>query len=144
MNKVKIADKISILMLSLLILLYSTILQFSVQSVVLCFGDDGHIAFEQSEVGYPCVDSDEHGNHLIDSHENLSHQDGGCNDVSLINFSSNPYIGKECKLKNFKLSPVDIRLKTSNSINISPFNFLINPIIIHPTTESLRNTILLI
>ena len=144
MKRLKIADKISISILSLLLLVYLTVLQFSMPSVVLCFGDDGHIAFEQSEDGYPCTDLNEHGDNPTGRHENLSHQDEGCNDIPLINLFSIPFIQKECKSKNFKISMVDNYFKITYSNFISLLTIQKKSITIHPTVESLQTTILLI
>ena len=131
-------------MLSLLILVYSTVLQFSMPSVVLCFGNDGHIAFEQFEDGYPFVDSDEHGDHLPGSHENLSHQDEECNDILLINLFSIPFLEKESISKNFKLSIANNYFKTTNFNYISHFKVLKKPITMHSSIESLQSIILII
>jgi len=144
MKRMKIADKISISMLSLIILVYSTMLQFSVPSVVLCFGNDGHIAFEQAEDWYPCMDLNKQGDNLIGNHESLSHQEEDCNDIPLINLFSIPFIEKECKSKNFEISIVDNYYKMTYSNFISHLNLLKESIAIHPTVENLQTTILLI
>jgi hypothetical protein len=144
MRKNKIAYKIIISLLSLLLLVYSTVLQFSLPAVVLCFGDDGHIAFEQSELENPCVDTTEHGDYLIGSHENLSHQDEDCNDIPLINLYSIPFIEKESKSKTLKLSIVENYSKFTNTSFISQFNIVQKSTTNHPILECLQSTILLI
>ncbi len=144
MKSLKIADKIYVLLLSLLILVYSSVLQFSMPSVVLCFGDDGHIAFEQSEYEYLCMDSNEHSDHLASSHEHFSHQDEGCKDIPLINLCSPPFVEKESKLKNFKLTKFDNHINTIYTNSFPHFNILIDSAANHTALEGLQTTILLI
>ena len=72
LNKNKTIKNIGISLLSLLILTYSTVLQFSMSSVVLCFGDDGHIAFEQSDVNHQCDDIEDDITRPVNNFSELS------------------------------------------------------------------------
>ena len=144
MRKNKTTNKITISLLSLLILGYSTVLQFSMPSVVLCFGDDGHIAFEQSEDDSQCADLGDHKDHLADNHNDLSHQNDDCKDIPLINLLSTPYLDKDGKSKIVKLAVVDTISKTINAYSISHCDINKNSTIIHSSMKSLQATILLI
>ena len=78
MKKNKVTNRIALSFLSLLILAYSTIIQFSIPSIVLCFGDDGHIAFEQSGQNFQCVDFEKDDDHSLDGDKNLAQQEDHC------------------------------------------------------------------
>ena len=144
MKRLKIKDKISISLLSLLILAYSTVLQFSLPSVVLCFGDDGHIAIEQFEIDYRCADFTEHKDHFADGCINLSHKNNECEDIPLINLFSIPLVEKLNKTKNFKSTAVDNYIKTATTCSISHFDKYKDSRILLSSMKSLQTTILLI
>ena len=144
MKRLKIKDKFSISLLNLLILAYSTVLQFSLPSVVLCFGDDGHIAIEQIEIDYRCADFSKHNDHFVDGCINLFHQNNECEDLPLINLFSIPFIEKESKTKNLKSTVVDDNIKTITTCSISHFDIYKDCRILLSTMKSLQTTILLI
>jgi hypothetical protein len=144
MKRLKVSKKILISILSLLLLMYSTVLQFSMPSFVLCFGDDGHIAFEQSEHDFQCIGLDDHDDQLIDNHKDLSHQNNDCEDLPLFNLLSTPLLEKDGKSKNVKLTVIDTKIKTINTWSISPFDINKDSTIIHSSIKSLQTTVLLI
>jgi hypothetical protein len=144
MKRLKVLDKISISMLSILILIYSIVLQFSIPSFVLCFGDDGHIAFEQSEHDFQCVGLDDHEDQLMDNHKNLSHQNDDCEDIPLLNILSTPFLEKDGKSKNVKLTLIDTKNKTINTYLVLRFDINKDSTIIHSSIKSLQATVLLI
>lgn len=144
MKKNKTINKITLPLLSLLILTYSTVLQFSIPSIVLCFGDDGHIAFEQSEEDFPCTDSGDHDAHLANNHKVLSGQDDDCEDIPLINLFSTPFVEKDGKSKNVRTTLIDIYTKTINDNSVQNLDFKKVTTIIHFSRKSLQSTILLI
>jgi len=132
------------LFLSGLILAYSTILQFSIPSIVLCFGDDGHIAFEQSDDDYQCVDLGDNKDHLQNKHKNLSHQEDDCRDIPLITVLSNLYLEKDGKVKTVKFCQDSTIIKYKNTNLVSHVGFSKQATIIHSSMKSLHTTILLI
>jgi hypothetical protein len=144
MKKNKTTYNITITLLSLLILGYSTVLQFSLPSVVLCFGDDGHIAFKQSEDDFQCNDLSDQNDHLADNHINLSHQDDDCDDIPLINLLSTPFLEKDGKSKNVKLDVVDRNSKTVNTYLVTHFDINRDSTIILTPMKILQATVLLI
>ena len=144
MKKNNIINKITLPLLSMLILVYSTVLQFSVPAFVLCFGDDGHIAIEQSEHDFQCIGLDGHEDQLIDNHKDLSHQNDDCEDIPLSNLLSTPLLEKDGKSKNVKLTVIGTKIKTINTCSVSPFDINIDSTIIHSSIKSLQTTVLLI
>jgi hypothetical protein len=137
------ADKISIILLSLLILAYSSVLQFSFPSIVLCVGSDGHFAFEPSEVNHQCLDSEEYSDHVADKHKSLSHQDMGCEDIPLMNLFVLPFLEKESKSQQVKMLVVNDSVNKSDSPSTSYSELKNNDRIHHPTIQCLQTTILL-
>jgi hypothetical protein len=144
MKRNKTINKITLPLLSLLILTYSTVLQFSIPSIVLCFGDDGHIAFEQSEEDFPCTDLGDHNNHRADNHTDLAHQDDDCEDIPLINLFSTPFLEKNGKSKDIKATTIEIYSKSINAHTVSNLELNKDSTIIHSSLKSLQSTILLI
>ena len=144
MKNNKIACKITIPLLSLLILVYSTVLQFSLPSVVLCLGSDGHIAFEQSDDNCRFVDSGAHRNHLADDHKNLSHQDEDCDDIPLVKLFSLPFVEKDGTSKQARLPAANTGGMNTDVLSIAQFDINSGSKIILPTIKNLRTTILLI
>ncbi len=144
MKKNKTTNNIAISLLSVVILVYSTILQFSMPSIVLCFGDDGHIAFEQSDDNYQCVDFDDNKDHPLNKHKNLSHQEDDCQDIPLMNVLSALYLEKNGKIKTLKLANFDVKIKTIKTHLVSHFDIHKDLTIIHSSMKSLQATILLI
>ena len=143
-NKNKRINRITILFLSGLILAYSTILQFSIPSIVLCFGDDGHIAFEQSDDDYQCVDFGDNKDHLQNKHKNLSHQEDDCQDIPLMTVLSTLYLEKDGKIKTVKVSGGSVKVSTKKSDLVSHVDLDRETTIIHSSMKILQSTILLI
>ena len=144
MKKNKTINNITISLLSVFILAYSTILQFSMPSIVLCFGDDGHIAFEQSDDNYQCVDFGDNKDHPLNKHKNLSHQENDCHDIPLMNVLSALYLEKDGKIKTLKLTAFDPKINTIKTHLVSHFDIHKDFTIIHFSMKSLQATILLI
>ncbi len=144
MNKNKITNNIAISLLSLLILAYSTILQFSMPSIVLCFGDDGHIAIEQSDDNYHCTDFGANEDHPLNNHKNFSHQEDACQDLPLIYILTTLFLEKDGKIKTVKLAVIDITVDILKAHFLSKSEIRNNYNIIHPSMKSLQTTILLI
>ncbi len=144
MNKNKTTNNIAITLLSLLILAYSTVLQFSMPSIVLCFGEDGHIAFEQSDENYQCVDINDNANLPVNKCPELSDQKNDCQDVPLISILSTLYLKKDSKSKTAKLAIVDVTVDTIKDYLVSKIEISNKYNIIHPSMLSLQTTILLI
>ena len=143
MKDTKTINFLGVSLLSLLMLVYTTVLQFSIPSVVLCFGDDGHIAFEQSDANFNCVDINEDSNLPVSNTPDLIGQSDDCQDIPLLNVLSTLYLEKDTKIK-IKLDIID---ENVNIINISTFShFERNHFytVIHPSMKSLQATILLI
>jgi hypothetical protein len=113
-------------------------------SIVLCFGDDGHIAFEQSEDDYQCGDLAEQKNQFTTNHRDLSHQNDDCEDIPLINLLSTPFLIKDRNSKNIKLAAVETNIKTINAFSITHTNITNNSIITPPSSKCLQSIILLI
>jgi len=131
-------------LLSLLILAYSTVLQFSMPSFVLCFGDDGHIAFEQSDENYHCVETDTEDDHPIHKHKNLSHQEENCQDIPLKTVLLTFYLKKDGEIKTVIPIIASVTINKVNAYLDSHFNIDIDDPIIHSSMKSLQSTILLI
>jgi hypothetical protein len=136
--------KLTLSLLSLVILAYSTVLQFSIPTIVLCFGEDGHIAFEQSELNFSCADSGDHKDHLMDNHNDLSHQDYDCVDIPLIHLLSTPLLEKYGKVKTVKATVVVVYSKIINAYTVSNLDLNKDATIIHSSIKSLQAIILLI
>ena len=143
-NKNKLINRITILLQSLSILAYSTILQFSIPSIVLCFGDDGHIAFEQSGDNFKCDETEDPSDHPVHKHKNLSHQEDDCQDIPLTTVLSNLYLEKDGKAKTVKLFQGSAIIKIKNSDFDSRFNIHQKDSILHSSMKCLHTTILLI
>jgi len=144
MNKNKITNYIAMLLLSMLILAYSTALQFSMPSIVLCFGEDGHIAFEQSDENNQCVDVDYNFILPVNSYTDLSDQKDNCQDIPLINILSALYLKKDSKITTAKLAVFTGTVDTIKVHLVSHFDIYQDFTIIHSSMKSLQNTILLI
>ena len=144
MNKNKTTKNIAISVLSVLILVYSTVLQFSMPSVVLCFGDDGHIAFEQSDENNQCVDVDDNITLPVNNSTDLSDQKEDCQDVPLINVLSALYLEKNSKIKTVKPAVFDVTVDTIKAHLVSKIGIRNSYNIIHTSKKSLQTTILLI
>jgi len=99
MKDTKTINFLGVSLLSLLMLVYTTVLQFSIPSVVLCFGDDGHIAFEQSDANFNCVDINEDSNLPVSNTPDLIGQSDDCQDIPLLNVLSTLYLEKDTKIK---------------------------------------------
>jgi hypothetical protein len=143
-NMDKRISRITRLLLSIAVLAYSSLLQFSLPSIVLCFGDDGHIAFEQSGDNFKYDETEDSGDHPIHKHKNLSHQEDDCQDISLMTVLSNLYLKKDGKIKLVKLAAVLARINTKNTDLVSHFNQDKEATIIHSSTKCLQTVILLI
>ena len=141
----KLVSHAGSLFLSLYVLTYSIILPFSLTPMVLCFGDDGHIAIEPACSTYACGDPADRFDHLIQKHENLTGQETDCRDVALINVSSTLYLEKTTKLKN-----ISEQRSTHPTAQISkPYSkvrseFILKNISNKPALKNLQTTILLI
>jgi len=144
LNKNKTINNIGISLLSLLILTYSTVLQFSIPSVVLCFGDDGHIAFEQSDANHQCIDDVDNFTRLGNKYTDLSNQDDDCRDIPLVNISSALYLEKNGKIKIFKPALVDSKIKAIKACLVPHPEIKNEFMIIQSSMKSLQSTILLI
>jgi hypothetical protein len=144
MKRNKTIYNITITLLSLLILAYSTVLQFSTSSFVLCFGDDGHIAFEQSDENYQCGDLDDNKDHPLNKHKNLSHQEDDCNDLQLLNILTTLFLEKDGKTKIAKLTVIDATVDILQVHFLSKSEIHNSYNIIQPSMKSLQATILLI
>ena len=131
-------------LLSMLILAYSTILQFSMPSIVLCFGEDGHIAFEQSDGNHPCGDVDDYFTLPVNNCTDLSGQKDDCQDVSLLNILSALYMQKDGKIKIVKPAVVDIKIKTIKTCLVYQSDINKDSTIIPSSMKSLQATILII
>ena len=131
-------------LLSLLILAYSTILQFSIPSVILSFGEDGHIAFEQSDENNQCVDVDDDFILPVNNCSDLSDHKDDCQDVPLKNVISTLYLGKDHKIKTAKPVIFDETVSTIIVNPISPFDINNEFPFIHSSMKSLQTTILII
>jgi hypothetical protein len=96
-----LSHQTGIVILILYIFTYLLILPISLPSLVLCFGEDGHIAIEPScKTTDQCNELLDRLHHLIKTHENLAPQEEDCRDVALINVSSTLYQEKTVNLKN--------------------------------------------
>ena len=137
-------SRITRLLLSIAVLAYSSLLQFSLPSIVLCFGDDGHIAFEQSGDNFKCDETEDSGDHPIHKHKNLSHQEEDCQDISLMTVLSNLYLEKDGKIKTVKVSTVLARINTKCTDLDSHLNSHQKDSILYSSMKSLHTTILLI
>jgi hypothetical protein len=140
----KKSNSFIILLLSALILTYSTILQFSIPSFVLCFGDDGHIAFEKTGDNFQCEKREDNRDHPIHKHKDLSHQEDDCQDIPLITVLSNLYLEKDGKIKPVKLALISEKLNTKNTGSVANFDINTDTTIINSSMKSLQTTILLI
>jgi hypothetical protein len=120
------------------------VIQFSLPSFVLCFGSDGHIAFEQYDDECRFDQPGEHKSHLESKHENLSHQNRDCEDIPLTNHFSSPFIEKDGKSKNFKLLTVTKFSHSQKAFPILQFKIDEDSAIILSQTKSLQTTVLII
>lgn len=143
MIKNKPTDNILVILLSLIFMAYSTVLQFSTPSIVLCFGDDGHIAFEQSGENYQCIDIVDN-TIPVNTHSDLSGQKDDCRDVPLQSILSSLYLEKDGKPKNVKLEVLGTNIKTIKAYPLSHLNIIKDSTIIHTSMKNLQSTILLI
>ena len=144
MNKKKKSNSFATLLLSALILAYSTIIQFSIPSIVLCFGDDGHIAFEQTGNNFQCDKIGDDGSQPTHKQNNLSHQEDDCQDIPLLNVLSALYLEKDGKTKIFKRALVSVKINKINTHLVAQINTNKEATIIHSSMKSLQATILLI
>jgi hypothetical protein len=130
--------------LSVSILVYSTILQFSVPSIVLCFGNDGHIAFEQTDDNNECAKNGNDEDYPIHKHKNLSHQEDDCQDIPLMTVLSTLYLEKDGKIKTVKFCPGSAVIKYKNTNLVSHFGIHKENTILYSSMKSLQATVLLI
>ena len=143
MKKNKKTGSVLKLFLSTIILVYSTVIQFSIPSFVLCFGDDGHIAFEQTGGDNQCDHEDER-DHPIHKHKNLAHQKDDCQDIPLLNVFSSLYLEKNGKIKLFNLALESGKTYKSSYYLATRLNLFNDFAFIHSSMKSLQATILLI
>jgi len=144
MRKKKTTSKLPVLLLSMVLLTYSTVLQFSIPAVVLCFGEDGHIAFEQSDDKFRCIDGGEGIDLRAERCNSLSRQDKHCDDIPLISLIITLFPGKGSYSACFKLFAIDLNSNIvdvfscdhRNINNISP------PV--YPAMKIVQSSILLI
>ena len=141
-NMDKRINCITRLLLSIAVLAYSSLLQFSLPSIVLCFGDDGHIAFEQSGDNFKCDETEDSGDHPIHKHKNLSHQEDDCQDIPLTTVLSNLYLEKDGKVKTVKLYQDSTLVKYSDLVSHS--DLIIEHTFLYSSMKTLHVTILLI
>ncbi len=143
MNKNKLINYIALLFLSVVLLAYSTVLQFTMPSIVLCFGNDGHIAFEQSDKNFQCIDIEGDDDHATHEHENLAHDEDHCEDIPLSNLFSALFMGDDGKIKHVKISSVNTKNRTlKTDIDLHQYNSTI--VVTHAAMKSLKSSILLI
>jgi len=113
-------------------------------SVVLCFGDDGHIAFEQSDVNHECDDIEDNITRGVNNFSELSDLDDTCQDIPLVNNLSVLYLEKDGKIKIFKPAAVDRKIKTIKACLVAQSEINKESTIIQSSMKSLKVTILLI
>jgi len=142
-KKIRI-NRVKILLLSILILAYSIILQFSIPSIVLCFGVDGHIAFEDTGDKFQCVKMEDVNDHPIHKHKNLSHQEDDCQDLALMTVLSTLYLKKDGKIKTEKLVAASVTLNKKKTDIVPHINLENEDTIVNSSMKSLQVTILLI
>ena len=131
-------------MLCLLTLVYTTVLQFSLPSVILCFGSDGHIAFEQAQDNCRIDNSGVQETHLADNHSNLVHQDADCYDITLSGLFSLPLVEKAGKSKNTMLSATITNCISLNVCSVSLSEINNDLAITLASRKGLQTTILII
>ena len=134
----------AMLLLSMLILAYSTILQFSIPSIILCFGEDGHIAFEQSDGNTHCIAVDNNYTLPVNNCKDLTNQKDDCQDIPLKNILSALYLGKDGKIKTIIYTVADTKVHTIKANTNSHFDINNEFFIIHSSIKSLQTTILII
>jgi len=144
MSKNKISNYLTILLLSVLILAYSTVLLYSMPSIVLCFGEDGYIAFENSDENNQCIDNDNNFTLPLNNCTDLSDQTDNCQDVPLIYVLSALYLKKDGKIKTANLALGDLTVDPIKAYLKSKIEIRSNYNIIHTSMKSLQATILLI